>query len=148
MAFRQLTSSSFRGRINASEPTVAVYVKNGQPQTTVLVPREMLRQAGLSDLPGSQIDILVGEGADAGCIAIIEGPRYTLRGNNPNNPKSLVTRSGLLGKAEFKSRAVKAQVGRKQIVLTLPADFPWTAPVVANGHAPRAIDTSEQAVAA
>jgi hypothetical protein len=121
MAFRALPSRNSGGRRPPlSTPVIAIY-KN---QTQVSLPRALLREAGLSDLPGAKVDVLIGEGSDAGHIAIIEGPRFTLaKVGSAAVPHTLVCRFAL-GAGKYKSRPVAFEVGRKQLILTLPADFP------------------------
>lgn len=127
MAFKALPRSergpgSFGPR--RASPTIAVYGKN--PQTTLCIPRELLRQAGLDDFPGSRLDILKGEGPDAGKIAVVEGEEFTISApGGSKSPKSVIVRTSRLGgRQHYKARVCEYEIARRQLTITIPADFP------------------------
>lgn len=124
MAFRALPTSSSRVRRALLTPTIAVH-KHGQ--TVLNIPRLILRDAGLSDIPNSRVDVLIGTGADEGKIALIEGPRFTLSvGGTSKAPKTLLVRPAL-GASQFKTQPCHFEVGRRQVIITLPEGFPLRA---------------------
>jgi hypothetical protein len=136
------------GRETLSIPTVAVF--RGGKQTQLSIPRAMLREAGLPDFPGARFDLFVGEGEDAGRIAIVKGTSLKAgKVGNGDTPTSVCIRTSSIGKAMFSARpviGVTADGG--ELVLTLPADFPWTAPETTAQNHPRAARTNGQALAA
>jgi hypothetical protein len=127
MAFRDLPRPA---QFRTANPhlTVGAFKSAGKyPQTVISIPREMLRAAGISDIPGDKLDVLVGEGDDAGKLALIPGSRSTLGrvGNGKN--RVCIAVSGL-ARALRPSAPCAVQVGVRQLVFTLPAGFAEAAP--------------------
>jgi hypothetical protein len=121
MAFRALPVHEPKGRGPLTVPTIAVH---GGNQNVLCIPRELLRASGLTDIPGGSLDVLVGEGDDAGKIALIDGPRYRLiTTSNTKAPKTLRI-SPQLGEGRFQAKPCEFEAGRRQLIITLPAGFP------------------------
>lgn len=146
MAFRKHTPAGIgRGREPLTTPTVSVF-KTGQ--TSFNIPRSILRDAGLPDFPGARFDVLVGEGEDAGRIAIQKGAAVKAgKVGNSDTPTSITIRVSQLGKSPLPAEVVAGVAAADgSLVLTLPASFPWTAPATAS--APALASTNGQALAA
>lgn len=131
MAFNHLpTPKRGGGRTPRTDATVAVYPQGNGFTTNFYIPRHLLRAAGLPDLPGASLDILIGSGDDAGVVALTKGKRAKLvRVGAQQNPPALVIRTSVLGKARYTASACGAVAGNGTLYLTIPAGFPWTAPV-------------------
>lgn len=131
MAFQALpkTVRGFRGPAPSNIPTIAIF---DDYQTKMSVPRGLLREAGLPDIPGAKFDVLVGTGPDAGTIALIAGSSSTgtKLGTSANPTRLAIRISNLHQKGRrFKSQPMTFEIGRRQIIFALPFDFPQ-APVV------------------
>jgi len=120
MAFRQLPKAAFGGKA-ATNPTVAIYKNN----TVFSVPASLLARAGLSSKSGEKITILVGEGDDAGAIAVTNGADFTLISNNGSHV-TLRFNSGRLGRSpSYKARPLAFEIQDGAVILNMPSDFPW-----------------------
>lgn len=128
MAFQPLpVSTNARGKAPSSIPSIAIHHAH---QASISIPRTLLREAGMSDLPGAKFDVLIGTGSDEGTIAVIQGSRVAAGAvGNPKNPNRLMLRvSGLAQKdKKLSSTPLTFEVGRRQIIFTLPASFPVSA---------------------
>lgn len=140
MAFKALPKPSRHfGRTGSNDITVGVFKPNNN--TVFSLPRAVLREAGLSDIPGSTFDLLVGEGDDAGTIAIIAGPRFrAVKVGSGDAPVRVTIGTTMLAASPISSCACKYEIGRKQIIVTLPAGFTFRkfTEKEAAGHAERA----------
>lgn len=133
MAFVALDNSKKRDPLTV--PTVAVYKPKN---TAIAIPLDVLEQAGISAT--ETIVIAKGEGDDAGRIAIVPSPngrRFRVEG------KRAMLNTQQLGKAQFKAtQVIEVSAQNGALILTLPADFPWTAPVKA-ASAPMSFSISQ-----
>lgn len=107
--------------------------------TSFSIPRALLREAGLPDYPGAKFDILIGEGADRGSVAIIAGPRFSAtKVGTGVNINRVAVGSSLLSGAVMKSTPAEYEVGDKQLIIHMPPGFVWRTletPVVQLGAA-------------
>lgn len=134
------------GRAPLTLPTMSVF-KDGSTQ--LAIPRAVLRDAGLPDLPGTRFDVLLGEGEDAGYIAVTKGTTYrAYKVGNGENPTAVCIRTKGIGKARFSAKPVRlATAENGMLVMRAPDGFPFAAPsfdAAAQNH-PR---TNGQALAA
>ena len=125
MAFKPLPQSQPHRRAPLTVPTLAVRKNN---QSSLCIPRALLRDAGLPDIPGARFDVLVGEGSDAGSIAIIAGSRYAgISTSGTATPTTLqISFSGLVPPNTGKVSATKCryEAGRKQLIVHVPPGYP------------------------
>lgn len=133
MAFVPLPARQSPGRRNSNEITVRATKLANRTLATVSIPRSILREAGLSDIPGDKIDVLIGSGPDAGAIAIIAGSRYSLV--KFGNRRVQFTSSLLLSEA-LRATTCTYEVGRKQLIIELPLGAALREPEVATEHEP------------
>lgn len=129
MAFQALPETMWsRGKEPTNIPSIAIHYAT---QASVSIPRTLLREAGLPDIPGAKFDVLVGSGSDAGSIAIIAGSRFTASAQGPSSkPNRLIVRFAGLHQRGVRYSATKVafEVGRKQLILGVPTDFPVAPP--------------------
>lgn len=133
MAFAPLQPRKPHARRNSNEITVRATKLAKKTLTAVSIPRSVLREAGLSDIPGDKIDVLIGTGSDAGAIAIIAGSRYSLV--KSGNHRVQFTSSLLLSEAP-RATTCTYEVGRKQLIIELPLGAALREPEVAIEHEP------------
>lgn len=133
MAFVPLPARQSPGRRFSNEITVRATKLAKNTLTTLSIPRSILREAGLSDIPGDKIDVLIGSGPDAGAIAIIAGSRYSLV--KCGNRRVQFTSSLLLSEA-LRATTCTYEVGRKQLIIELPLGAALREPEVAIEHEP------------
>lgn len=127
MAFVPLPAHSF-GREPRTVTGVAV-ASNGQ--TRLAIPLSVLEQVGFPTANGSTYGVAIGEGADAGKIAIAPAPEGVVLRRTSKACASLVFTRG--GKAKYAMHDVIATSAQNGLlILTLPADFPWKAPDAPN----------------
>lgn len=133
MAFVQLPPGKTAGRPKENKITLRASTLRNRTMTTLSIPRSVLREAGLSDIPGDKIDVLIGTGSDAGAIAIIAGSRYSLV--KSGNHRVQFTGSLLLSEA-LRATTCTYEVGRKQLIIELPLGAALREPEVAIEHEP------------
>jgi len=120
MAFRKLPKSAFGGK-SGTHPTVAIYKNN----TVFTIPSTLLDRAGVSDKPGKKVTLLIGEGEDAGLIAVTNGDDFTLISSS-GSLNTLRCNSGRIGKSpHYKSKHLEYEINEGALILTMPSDFPW-----------------------
>jgi hypothetical protein len=110
-----------------NEVYVGVFAGAGKTlHTSISIPRAVYREAGLPDYPGATFDILIGEGADRGSVALIAGSRFRAQKvGSSDTPHRMTVGSALLSGASMKSTAVRYEAGRKQLIVHMPAGFVW-----------------------
>ena len=148
MSFRVHTLPRFAtGRAPLSIPDSSVFTDGA---TQIAIPRATLREAGLPDLPGARFDVLIGEGADEGFVAIRKGTSYrAYKVGTSETPTSVCIRTSGIGKARFLSKAVRSVTFEDgMLVLRAPDGFPFSAPLADTVAPSRQAVSNGQALAA
>lgn len=150
MTFRVHAPARFAtGRSPLTTPTMSVFTDKS---TQIAIPRAILRDAGLPDIPGTRFDVLIGEGADEGFVAVRKGATYKAsRVGAGDNPTSVCIRVAGLGKARFAAKPVQSVFAEGGLlILRAPDGFPFTAPFAADNAfgEPLRVQTNGQAFAA
>jgi hypothetical protein len=133
----------FAGRAPRTVPAVAVFGKDGAlQQSRFVVPVAILREAGLPHTYGGAINLLVGSGSDAGCIAIVAGDQLKLSrcGKSGRLLQFCTARIGVT--SAFGTRECRYEVGRGQLIFTLPSDFPWSSAEAAPAASNRELEAA------
>lgn len=144
MTFRvHLPQRAANGRAPLTTPTMSVFTDRS---TQIAIPRQVLRDAGLPDFPGARFDLLIGEGADEGCVAIRKGTTHkSVKVGNGDNLTSIRLRVSGIGKARFSAKAVRSVLAENGLLMMrAPDGFPFketvatetiVTPRVTNGQA-------------
>lgn len=125
MTFRvHLPQRAANGRAPLTTPTMSVFTDRS---TQIAIPRQVLRDAGLPDFPGARFDLLIGEGADEGCVAIRKGTTYkSVKVGNGDNPTSICLRVSGLGRSRFAAEPVQSVMADNGILMMrAPDGFPF-----------------------
>lgn len=112
------------GRAPLTVPTMSVF---GDRSTQIAIPRATLRDAGLPDFPGARFDILIGEGADEGFIAVRKGTTYkAMKVGNGDSPTSICLRVSGVGKSRFAAKPVRSvEADSGLLIVRAPDGFPF-----------------------
>lgn len=119
MAFVQPPPGKRAGRPEENKITLRASTFRNRTMTTLSIPRQLLRQAGLSDIPGERVDVLVGTGEHAGQIAVVHGDRYSMFKQGLHRVAVSTT---VLLDAPLKAAHCAFEIGRKQLVIALPRE--------------------------